>query len=78
MKVAVVGAGYWGPNLIRNFLSQDEVENVVAVDRDESRLAKMRKTFHAIETANDYEEVIITRSPKNLSRQGNIVGSKNR
>ena len=58
MKVAVIGAGYWGPNLIRNFLAQDEVENVVAVDCDESRLAKMRKTFHAIETATDYEEVI--------------------
>ena len=58
MKVAVIGAGYWGPNLIRNFLSQDEVENVIACDRDESRLAKMRKTFHGIETACDYEDAI--------------------
>ncbi len=58
MKVAVIGAGYWGPNLIRNFLAQDEVENVIAVDRDENRLAKMRKTFHGIETAFDYEEVV--------------------
>lgn len=58
MKVAVIGAGYWGPNLIRNFLSQDEVENVIACDRDENRLAKMRKTFHGIETSTEYEDVI--------------------
>ncbi len=58
MKVAVIGAGYWGPNLIRNFLSQDEVENVIACDRDENRLAKMQKTFHGIEISTDYEKVI--------------------
>lgn len=58
MKVAVIGAGYWGPNLIRNFLAQDEVENVIACDQDENRLAKMQKTFHGIEVSTDYEEVI--------------------
>ena len=58
MKVAVIGAGYWGPNLIRNFLAQEEVENVIACDRDEKRLAKMLKTFHGIEVSTDYEEVI--------------------
>jgi len=58
MKVAVIGVGYWGPNLIRNFLSLDEVENVIACDRDESQLAKMRKRFTGIETATDYEEVL--------------------
>src|SRR6186713_1033246 len=58
MKVAVIGAGYWGPNLIRNFLMLDEVESVVACDLDEARLAKMRKLFHGIETSTDHNEVI--------------------
>src|SRR5215208_3456081 len=58
MKVAVIGAGYWGPNLIRNFLMLDEVDAVVACDLDEGRLAKMRKQFHGIETATDHNEVI--------------------
>lgn len=58
MKAAVIGAGYWGPNLIRNFLSLDEVESVVACDRDEDRLAKMRKAFYGIETASDHRSVI--------------------
>src|SRR5436190_17898811 len=58
MKVAVIGAGYWGPNLIRNFLALDEVEGVIACDRDENRLAKMRKSFYGIETATNHIEVI--------------------
>lgn len=59
MKVAVIGVGYWGPNLIRNFLSLDEVENVIAVDRDESQLSKMAKRFTGIETATDYNEILL-------------------
>lgn len=58
MKAAVIGVGYWGPNLIRNFLSLDEVESVVACDRDAGRLAKMQRMFYGIETAEDYEQVI--------------------
>ncbi len=58
LKAAVIGAGYWGPNLIRNFLMLDEIETVVACDLDEGRLAKMRKLFHGIETATDHNEVI--------------------
>jgi predicted dehydrogenase len=58
MKVAVIGAGYWGPNLIRNFLALDDVESVVACDVDEGRLAKMRKSFYGIETSSDANSVI--------------------
>ncbi len=61
MKVAVIGAGYWGPNLIRNFLTADHVDGVVACDRDAERLAKMRKMFHAIETSDNHREVIARR-----------------
>ena len=42
MKAAVIGTGYWGPNLIRNFLATDGIDTVVACDLDEERLAKYR------------------------------------
>lgn len=35
MKVAVVGAGYWGPNLIRNFERHPESELIWVCDLDE-------------------------------------------
>jgi predicted dehydrogenase len=58
MKAAVIGAGYWGPNLIRNFLAHDEIDSVVACDVDEGRLARMQKSFYGIETAANAAEVI--------------------
>jgi predicted dehydrogenase len=58
MKAAVIGAGYWGPNLIRNFLAQDEIDVVVACDLDEGRLARMQKSFHGIEIERDHDAVI--------------------
>ena len=36
----------------------DEIEQVVACDLDEDRLAKMRKLFHGIETSADHDQVI--------------------
>jgi predicted dehydrogenase len=58
MKVAVIGAGYWGPNLIRNFFAQDEVDGVVACDLDEGRRARMQKSFPGIEVTSDHDAVI--------------------
>lgn len=58
MKAAVIGVGYWGPNLIRNFLTHDEIDGVIACDVDAARLAAMLKTFPGIETAANYEEVV--------------------
>src|SRR5947207_1598767 len=58
MKAAVIGTGYWGPNLIRNFLALDEVESIVACDVDENRLARMRKVFPGIETSANSNNII--------------------
>ncbi len=58
MKAAVIGTGYWGPNLIRNFLSADGIDGVIACDLDEGRLAKMRKSFFGIETSCDAHELV--------------------
>lgn len=40
-RVAVVGAGYWGPNLIRNFLGSDAWDLVAVCDLDEARARKV-------------------------------------
>jgi predicted dehydrogenase len=58
MKAAVIGAGYWGPNLIRNFLAHDEIKAVVACDLDEERLKVMRRSFYRIETTSNAIELI--------------------
>ncbi|MCS6965273.1 MAG: Gfo/Idh/MocA family oxidoreductase [Candidatus Kapabacteria bacterium] len=52
MVVAVLGCGYWGPNLIRNFLQSPEVETVIACDIDERRLEAVRQRFRWIRTTS--------------------------
>ena len=36
--IGVIGCGYWGPNLIRNFNSQPGAEMIAISDLDENRL----------------------------------------
>ena len=43
--IAVIGCGYWGPNLIRNFIKLVTVDNVHCVDVDVKRLETMRTMF---------------------------------
>ena len=48
MKVAVVGLGYWGPNLLRNLVSLIGVERLVAVDHSPERLAAVREQYNVV------------------------------
>ena len=56
--VAVVGYGYWGPNLLRNFAQLAEKCKVLCCDKDPERLAKARRYYPDIETSSSYQEVL--------------------
>ncbi|HUI30627.1 MAG TPA: Gfo/Idh/MocA family oxidoreductase [Candidatus Acidoferrales bacterium] len=58
MKIGIVGLGYWGPNLVRNFLGIDNVTEVHAVDKNESRLHQIAKRLPGAKYRNDYEEML--------------------
>jgi predicted dehydrogenase len=58
MKIGVIGLGYWGPNLVRNFLAQKEVIKVVACDLQENRLQSIKEKFPAAELTRDCAELI--------------------
>lgn len=58
MKVAVVGLGYWGPNLLRNFLAQQDVEQLIACDTREDRLKVMKQKFPSVVLSNDCEKTL--------------------
>lgn len=58
MKVAVIGLGYWGPNLVRNFLSQPDVKKVTACDAREDRIKTIQQKFPGIHVSNNCNEVI--------------------
>ncbi len=58
MKIGIIGIGYWGPNLVRNFLIQPEVEKVIAVDTNEDRLDFIKGKFPAVFVSKSYEDLL--------------------
>ena len=45
IKIGIVGCGYWGPNLIRNFSSCPQTEVVAVCDASPARLEAIRRNF---------------------------------
>jgi len=58
MKVGVLGLGYWGPNLVRNFLGHTEVEAVIGCDVKEERRDFIKSRFPSVEVISDYSELL--------------------
>ena len=56
--VAVVGAGYWGPNLIRNFAACPDTQLVAVCDCDEKRLAKALAAYPGVEGLREFDELL--------------------
>lgn len=57
-NVAVVGAGYWGPNLIRNFHSIAECRVKAICDTSPDRLAHMKKLYPEIAVTREYADIL--------------------
>lgn len=57
-KIGVIGCGYWGPNLIRNFKNTPECEMVIACDMQEDRLKRVQKLYPGVETTNKHEDLL--------------------
>ncbi len=58
MKVAVVGLGYWGPNLVRNFVSSENVSQVFCCDLDPQRVKHITKQFPNVKALSSFEAVL--------------------
>lgn len=57
IRVGVIGSGYWGPNLIRNFFENTDSVVVGVADLREDRLAAIRNSYHQIITTRDYRDL---------------------
>ncbi len=58
LRIAVVGYGYWGPNLVRNFQELPEAEVVAVSDLRPERLAQVHARYPTIRTAADIQSVL--------------------
>jgi len=56
--VAVIGAGYWGPNLARNFAASGQFRLVWLADLDESRARQAIGSYSTVQTTADLGVVL--------------------
>jgi predicted dehydrogenase len=58
VKVAVVGYGYWGPNLVRNFFETPGASLVAVCETRPERLEMVRARYPTVKTTTEYEEIL--------------------
>ncbi len=58
IRIGVIGYGYWGPNLVRNFAESPHSNVVRICDRDEARRQRAQARYPAAAVAADPSEMI--------------------
>ena len=58
LNIAVVGAGCWGKNLIRNFAATERCNLSYVCDRDESILVKHKANYPFIKVSTNFDDVL--------------------
>jgi predicted dehydrogenase len=56
--VGIVGCGYWGPNLVRNFKGLSNCNLKAMCDTSEARLKHMRSLYSDVEGVTDFEHLL--------------------
>ena len=55
-KIAVIGCGVWGRNIVRNFYNLNVLE--IVCDLDENNLQKVREQYPGVKTTKDFNEIL--------------------
>jgi predicted dehydrogenase len=58
LNFAVVGCGYWGPNLLRNLRLLPDCRVKIACDMKKDRLAHMKSLYSEIDTTTEFDQVV--------------------
>jgi len=58
INVGIIGFGYWGPNLVRNFMMSDETSVAMVADFSNDRLAQVRRLYPNVRTTTSAGDLI--------------------
>ena len=58
IKVGMVGCGYWGPNLIRNFAACPDTQLLWACDIDPNRIKKALGSYPVVKSTTDFNDIL--------------------
>ena len=57
LRIGVIGYGYWGPNIVRNFMDNDQSEVVMVCDKNQTALNRVKKRYPNIETTKEVRDI---------------------
>ena len=58
ISIGVIGCGYWGPNLLRNFRSLEDSSVRAVCDLSEERLSHMKRLYPEVIATKDFDAVV--------------------
>lgn len=58
IKTAVIGYGYWGPNLVRNFSETENTSVIYCCDLNEERLKQVKNKYPSIIVTKNYNRIL--------------------
>jgi predicted dehydrogenase len=58
LRIGVIGYGYWGPNIVRNFSSATGSEVRMVCDMNQQTLKKVKKAYPQINVTDNIDELI--------------------
>ncbi|HEY8333396.1 MAG TPA: Gfo/Idh/MocA family oxidoreductase [Tardiphaga sp.] len=56
--IGVVGYGYWGPNLVRNFVGNSNANLISVADRDPAKRLASRQLYPGVDVTDRYEDLL--------------------
>ena len=57
--VGVIGFGYWGPNIVRNIMSIEDMEVRYIADKNISRLTQAKNLYPSVTVTQELKEVLV-------------------
>src|SRR5262245_36232031 len=58
LKLGVIGYGYWGPNIVRNFALQPDCQVVAVCDANPAALAQVQRRHPSVRATANADEVL--------------------
>ena len=68
IRIGIIGYGYWGPNLVRNFQIQKGCKIEAVADSNPNRLKLLSQTYPSIKAVENADEIIVMQKGEIIER----------
>jgi len=58
INIGVIGYGYWGPNIVRNFNSINDARVISVCDKNPKTLNRFQRDYPSVQTTSDFNKLI--------------------